>query len=517
MVLLVAQVEALTRQVEEVAHEMRREMSELRAQQQQLQREHQLQHDSTGPAKLTHLAPLLAPSSADRLSGEYEDRIQMPQLNAVEVLWQCEAQRPAEAVGPPEAWSDAELRGEGKDTALEESHEDQDQYEFEGSVWDTTLMVGLPHVGGAASMFLIVLLSMNVLIQGFFISIIINNLSSPVITDSTVEEYRKWRTTVGHNIDNYDERQQMGLVARVCKGDSSLDTSASQSAAYSMLRAYVGNNWGTLLEAPGVQMCTLAVTVWVLTISKEFSAVAKVARALLSIPRGDETLLAEDEGEDGGIRFDRISPARLCSCLVVMVGLRVVVSVLLCVYGCLFLSVNTIAIGDLLLNTVALEFIVSVDELIFEAAAPVRAARLIADLRPISLAPMREWKGLDTGAFATFLISIGTVAVVFVMLINPQVDVMVKARDALCSGDTDFVYTIDGLGVMAWSYPSTTDTNEFSSGRNFKDGKDPSVREGKSADEANAFEGPPDVVHAASDGGSSRAGWPASPREPLFQ
>ena len=44
-----------------------------------------------------------------------------------------------------------------------------------------------------------------------------------------------------------------------------------------------------------------------------------------------------------------------------MVGLRAVVCALLCVYGCLFLSLNTIGIGDLLLNTVALEFVVSVD------------------------------------------------------------------------------------------------------------------------------------------------------------
>ena len=62
-----------------------------------------------------------------------------------------------------------------------------------------------------------------------------------------------------------DEQQQLGLVARVCKGDSSLQISASQSDAYSTLRAYVGDEWGSFAEAPGVQMCILAVAVWVLT------------------------------------------------------------------------------------------------------------------------------------------------------------------------------------------------------------------------------------------------------------
>ena len=225
-------------------------------------------------------------------------------------------------------------------------------------------------------------------------------------------------------------------MARVCKGDSSLQISASQSDAYSTLRAYVGDEWGSFAEAPGVQMCILAVAVWVLTISKEFNAVAKVARALLAIPRGDKTLLTKD---DEGIHFELISVPRLGCCLVVMVGLRAAVCSLLCVYGCLFLSLNTIGIGDLLLNTVALEFVVSVDELIFESVVPIRVAKLIADLRPVELPPVKEWKGLDAGAFTTLLSSLVVIAVVFATLISPQVDVMVQARDALCSGDRDFV------------------------------------------------------------------------------
>ena len=98
-----------------------------------------------------------------------------------------------------------------------------------------------------------------------------------------------------------------------------------------------------------------------------------------------------------------------------------------------------IGIGDLLLNTVALEFVVSVDELIFESVVPIRVAKLIVDLRPVELPPVKEWKGLDAGAFTTLLSSLIIIAVVFATLISPQVDVMVQARDALCSGDRDFV------------------------------------------------------------------------------
>eukprot|EP01047_Picozoa_sp_COSAG01_P010862 COSAG01_NODE_469_length_16584_cov_10.725265_8_plen_91_part_00 len=64
-----------------------------------------------------------------------------------------------------------------------------------------------------------------------------------------------------------------------------------------------------------------------------------------------------------------------------------------------------------------------------------------------------------------------------------------QARDALCAGDTDFVFTTDGLGVLAWAYPAGTDTQSFSSQgeqmeqqvqRDFPSGGDPARRDGKS-------------------------------------
>ena len=38
---------------------------------------------------------------------------------------------------------------------------------------------------------------------------------------------------------------------------------------------------------------------------------------------------------------------------------------------------------------------------------------------------------------------------------------VVEARDALCAGDLDFVYTVDGLGVPAWTYPDKDVAEHF--------------------------------------------------------
>ena len=38
-------------------------------------------------------------------------------------------------------------------------------------------------------------------------------------------------------------------------------------------------------------------------------------------------------------------------------------------------------------------------------------------------------------------------------ILVPQQHLLIDARNAICAGDRDFVYTIDGAGSVAWSYP----------------------------------------------------------------
>lgn len=62
---------------------------------------------------------------------------------------------------------------------------------------------------------------------------------------------------------------------------------------------------------------------------------------------------------------------------------------------------------------------------------------------------------------------------------TPQVDLYVNARDAICAGDQDFVYTTDGLGVVAWAYPNATASDKAweKEPRNFPGGERTSVEE----------------------------------------
>merc|ERR1719443_2298075 len=55
-------------------------------------------------------------------------------------------------------------------------------------------------------------------------------------------------------------------------------------------------------------------------------------------------------------------------------------------------------------------------------------------------------------------------------MFEPQGRTFIAARDALCSGDLDFVFTRDGLGAFSWAYPDGFDRAEMQ-GRNYPSGE----------------------------------------------
>ena len=86
--------------------------------------------------------------------------------------------------------------------------------------------------------------------------------------------------------------------------------------------------------------------------------------------------------------------------------------------------------------------------------------------------------GLNPLSALTLTFVIVTTVIFKYTFLDHGIDVMVKARDVLCSGDTQFVYTNDGAGVLVWGYPQRVqDSPEFAHfyfSRNFPDGSPPS-------------------------------------------
>ena len=281
-----------------------------------------------------------------------------------------------------------------------------------------------------------------------------------IYSERTVQELVEWRRSIAHEANFYKRATLRSMAQRVCDGDAGLESSTSQQERYELLAAYIGG-----VDEPrwnfGAWMATACLFVFLLSMVKELRGTLHLGLAVAALPAGRRTELssAEDGDKDGGtISLLRISQARRGIALAALV-LRAVRDAVLLWFGCRWL-VNTVDLGELLLNAVALEFVTSIDELVFSALAPMRTKARLASIRPLRIEKARRATvvgRVDIWSLGTLIFVFGFVLTIRMTLLGWQLDVLVRARDAICGGDQDFVYTTDGAGIPAWGYPASVD------------------------------------------------------------
>ena len=104
----------------------------------------------------------------------------------------------------------------------------------------------------------------------------------------------------------------------------------------------------------------------------------------------------------------------------------------------------------------------------------MRVRRLFSGAHEFRLPAARVWSGLDLRAFISLVAVLAVVTGFVSGSLMPYRDVLLEARDALCSGDRDFVFTKDGLGVVSWAYPDVLNTTTLRT-RNFPNGTPPEL------------------------------------------
>ena len=182
-------------------------------------------------------------------------------------------------------------------------------------------------------------------------------------SERTVQELVEWRRSIAHEANFYKRATLRSMAQRVCDGDAGLESSTSQQERYELLAAYIGG----VDEARtnfGAWMATACLFVFVLSMVKELRGTLHLGVAVAALPAGKRTELrsAEDGDDDGGtISLLRISHARRGIALAALV-LRAVRDAVLLWFGCRWL-INTVDLGELLLNAVALEFVTSCVEI----------------------------------------------------------------------------------------------------------------------------------------------------------
>ena len=325
-------------------------------------------------------------------------------------------------------------------------------FQLNGSIWEAPLIINTAPLGVGGSVVGCVLLVINLLIQLIFTSITMRSLTDPAFDDDDILSLRAWRRTVAHHIKYMDPVSKTSLAERVCDGDSGIEISQGQSAAHQDLDDYLENYspFGGMSNAPisvGPMMCVLALVCWSMSVFKELNAALSFLVALLQLPRGATTEIQITTEE---CKIASISKARLCTVIAIQM-VRMTVAGLMMWSGYLFL-VNTLPIEDLLLNAVALEFVLSVDELIFECLAPARLAKMIGSLAPLPMRPLQMvLGGIDRRALLTYSTLSAFLLVSIPFLLTDSVHRLRTAKHAICGGELSWVYSVGGIGIPSWT------------------------------------------------------------------
>ena len=174
-----------------------------------------------------------------------------------------------------------------------------------------------------------------------------------------------------------------------------------------------------------------------------------------------EMLLADD-----AISFVSISTGRMCFVLVTQT-VRLAIACLLLVSGAEWLAYTT-SMSDMLLNAVALEFVLNIDELVFEALGPLQLKNVIDLCSSLPGPPVTRWRGIDRTACMTFVIFAGSASLIVFFWLLPYRDVLIETKSALCGGERDFVFAVGATGVPIWSlYRAPNRTAQNGSGAGY--------------------------------------------------
>ena len=422
-------------------------------------------HDQKSRLKLelkreleAELAATLAEQISRTLRAEVAQQLRV-ELKA-EILAELKAELAAET-GPEKKGDKSESSVGGQEPAAAYFDGDEgEERELHESIWEASMIIGTDMLGVASSVFLSCCLCVNALGQGLFMWIVYSTgLSQAQFDHDVVSALREWRRTVAHDVQYYNRLTKKSLSMRVCDGDPGLEMAAGQAAQFEVVDQYLSSGSGGRGGGDdndehgmlGVLMSGFACFMWCCTIARELQDAWFFVLSIFSVPWSRRpTHMVRNA--DGKVRVQRLSYTRVVL-LILTTMVRLVIALMLLIYGTLFLAYE-VDLGDLLLNAVALEFVINIDELLFEVFAPTRAKLVLSSFAPFQLPKPPTWRGLDARKPLTALFVAVCLIITMSEIVMPQREILAGVWDAVCAGERDFVYAVDGAGTPTWAFVS---------------------------------------------------------------
>ena len=296
------------------------------------------------------------------------------------------------------------------------------------SAWSIPLVISWSNF--SESVFACALLIVNIAMQSLFTLIIASPEFLGTDFSDNLETARVWRSSAAHDVQFVDLSGK-SLATRVCDEDGSLIYSTAQAALVSSINSYLGlgklgpEGFSVTSFQPGVLLAVLCILLWIICIVRELRNVWYVLQAVLF---GGTARVGQ--GGEGMQVSGRRATAMSLACL----G-RATVACALLVSGTLWLS-RTTSITELILNCVALEAVLHVDEFIFSALVPTQLQQQIQRLPPVMMRKSNLWPRVENLVLAVILMA--ALSLPYFLLLSPLTDDMLAVKTELCGGTLTF-------------------------------------------------------------------------------
>jgi hypothetical protein len=267
---------------------------------------------------------------------------------------------------------------------LDEGH----SYQLNTSIWDSMLFCGYPGLGWSVSIATLFAGICNFCLQFAFCYMIWAYMLDPEVNSSTLDTLLKFRLSIAHNVEYADPITKQSLAQQLCNTDDKVHYAAGQLSMLKDVKTFLGGS--------GVQLMIIAEILFLCVIVQELDRIVQFANAIMSLRRSAETrvvLVDSSEHEDRckaedpyefsvETRIEEITPLRVYFAWACIVVPRLFIVLYLAVTGVRFIG-KTHSVDDLVLNCVAIAFVMDFDEIAFEGFAPRRVQTLVSKMKPI--------------------------------------------------------------------------------------------------------------------------------------
>ena len=162
--------------------------------------------------------------------------------------------------------------------------------------------------------------------------------------------------------------------------------------------------------------------------AQEFRRIWLQLEAVVAVPRSCRTIFRDNS-------FDHMSWGRFCILLVTYLARVAIASVLL--FGGVMWLARTTSIEELMLNAVALNSILDIDEFLFAGMTPVKIQHAIQTLAPMKIKYSRARSQCESLLHFSSLLAL--VLTSYFLLLVPLSDTMLAVKSELCGGIQKFV------------------------------------------------------------------------------